>query len=114
MIDQGALQAHAREAIQTGKLPGRVPSRIWRGSGYGTHCVICANLVNADEIGYQLQFAEWDGHPATVESHLHLRCFTAWDQECRRRLGLAAEPGPLPPEPGSVTISDRERASYKR
>ena len=98
MIDQGALQAHAREAIQTGKLPGRVPSRIWRGSGYGTHCVICANLVNADEIGYQLQFAEWDGHGPTVEYHLHLHCFMAWDQECRRRLGLAAEAGPLPPD----------------
>jgi hypothetical protein len=114
VIDEGALQKSAREAIQTGKLPDRSPSRILGGNGFGTHCPVCSNLVNADEIGYELQFAEWDGHPGTVEYHLHVRCFSAWDQECRRRLGLTAAVQPLPAEPGGVTISDRERLAYKR
>ena len=114
MIDEGALHESAREAIQTGKLPGRAPTRILAGNGFGTHCPVCGNLVNADEVGYELQFAEWDGHPATVEYHLHARCFDAWDQECRRRLGLATAVHPLPAEPGTVTISDRERLPYKQ
>jgi hypothetical protein len=114
VIDEGALQKSACEAIQTGKLPDRAPSRILGGNGFGTRCPVCGNLVNADEIGYELQFAGWDDHSTTVDYHLHVRCFSAWDQECRRRLDLSPAVQPLPAQPSRVTISDRERVAYKR
>jgi hypothetical protein len=114
MIDDDALREHVRQAIQAGKLPNRDPSRIWGGNGFWMPCAVCGNLVISDELGYELQFAEGEGIPAPVEYHVHVRCFTAWDQERRRRDGRAEESDPLLPDPGDGTISHRERRPNKR
>jgi hypothetical protein len=110
MIDDDALREHARQAIQAGRLPNREPSRIWGGNGFWMHCAVCGNLVVSDELGYELQFAEGEGIPATVEYHVHVRCFAAWDQERRRTVGSY----PLSADEGNGRISDRERGPYKR
>ncbi|HET9395409.1 MAG TPA: hypothetical protein VFO36_05085, partial [Nitrospiraceae bacterium] len=84
MIDEAALSNIAREAVEAEKLPNRTPSRIWGGTGFWTQCAICGTLVNADELGYELQFLEDGDFSAPTEYHVHVRCYTAWDQERRR------------------------------
>ena len=105
MIDESALLKHVCEAIRTQRLPNRPPSRVWGGSGFWMQCVICGSLVTAEQVGYELQFAEGDA-PAT-EYHVHVRCFTAWDQERRRCSGSLEDP-PLPADRSKGTISDCE------
>ena len=87
MIDEGALSSIAREAVQAGRLPNRAPSKIWGGNGFCTHCAVCGETVNADQLGYELQFAEGGGLGVGAEYHVHVRCYTAWDQERRRPAG---------------------------
>jgi hypothetical protein len=42
MSDELILREKAREAIRSGKLPGRRPDRTWAGPGLGVACAICA------------------------------------------------------------------------
>ena len=105
MLDEDELRNRAREAVQAGRLPNRAPSLIWGGTGFWTNCAICGNPVNSDEVGYELQFAEGEGLPGGTEYHVHVRCFTAWEQE--RRTGSARDPLPAASDDG--TLSCRER-----
>lgn len=114
MIDDGALKEKAREAIRTEKLPNRAPSRIWGGNGFWMSCAICGNLVNADELGYELRFSDREGLTTDAEYHVHIRCFAAWDAERRRPLGLVRQHEHLPADPADGTISTSERRPCKR
>jgi hypothetical protein len=112
MLDEAELRTCAREAVQAGRLPNRKPSLIWGGTGFWTNCAVCGRLVNSDELGYELQFAEGtEGKelPGAGEYHVHVRCFTAWDQERRSPTESPAEGNPLPAGSEDGTISCRER-----
>jgi hypothetical protein len=114
MIDEGTLRHLAREAIQAGTLPNRQPAHIWGGNGFGTKCAICGNLVNSDEVGYELHFAAGEGLPPAAEYHAHVRCFAAWDLERHCPPGPADKGDPLPAEPQNGTLLHCERSTYKR
>ncbi|HKR36190.1 MAG TPA: hypothetical protein VJT10_15215 [Steroidobacteraceae bacterium] len=111
MIDEGTLRQLARQAIQAGKLPSRRPAHVWGGNGFGTKCAVCGNLVNSDEVGYELRFAAGEDLPPAAEYHVHVRCFAAWNLERHSPLGPAGDADPLPADPQGVTISPRERPS---
>lgn len=114
MIDEGTLRKQAREAIRAGKLPNRQPTHLWGGNGFGTNCAICGNLVNSDEVGYELHFVAAEALPPVVEYHVHVRCFAAWELERHGPPGSAGDGDPLPADPQDGTLSHRERLPYKR
>lgn len=89
-IDDTALRMKfAREAIQLGRLPVRRADRMWGGTCHGASCTVCGLSVTLEELGYELEFAQ-NGNPS-VSHYLHVRCFAAWESECR--LAESAGPG---------------------
>ena len=79
--DTGLRLMLAREAIQVGRLPVRRADRMWGGPSLGVLCAVCGLSITPEELGYELEFAQ-DGH-TSVSHHLHVRCFAAWESECR-------------------------------
>jgi len=71
----------AREAIQRGRLPGRLADHIWGGKGAGEACSVCSLPIPAQEVGYELEFDQ-NGQGPTCR-YLHIRCFAAWEFTCR-------------------------------
>ena len=70
----------ARDAIASGRLPGRTEHRTWGGSGDGTICPVCRLQTPPDIVGYELEFA--DGNSPGRTSFLHIPCYLAWVDEC--------------------------------
>lgn len=83
MSDESALRQKVREAIRTGKLPNRPPQQLWGGPGAGARCTICDSPVHCDEVEFEFQFVRDGDHPRLSNSHVHLRCFVAWELECQ-------------------------------
>lgn len=92
MVDEGTLTKKAREAIQARKLPNGPPTRMSAGNGFGTGCPICDNLVQPDEIGYEVEFAASEESAARKVYHIHARCFAAWETERHAALGQTGRP----------------------
>jgi hypothetical protein len=79
MSDESTLRKKAREAMQTGKLPSRLPPRMWGGPGVGACCTICGRPSGQDEL--ELEFTR-DGDDRDLGNHhLHVQCFAAWEFE---------------------------------
>ena len=72
----------ARQAIQTGLIPGCEPDRTRDVQGIGANCTICVLPISPQEPGYQLEFAQ-NGRPRVIH-YLHVPCFAAWEFECRK------------------------------
>ena len=68
------LHQQARAAIQSGKLPSRVPDRTWGGPGVGAACPICGLAVSQQEMEFEMEFAR-------DKFHVHLKCYAAWEFE---------------------------------
>jgi len=68
------LHQQARAAIQSGKLPSRVPDRTWGGPGVGAACPICGLPVSQQEMEFEMEFAR-------DRFHVHLKCYAAWEFE---------------------------------
>ena len=68
------LHQQARAAIQSGKLPSRVPDRTWGGPGVGAACPICGLPVSRQEMEFEMEFAR-------DKFHVHLKCYAAWEFE---------------------------------
>jgi hypothetical protein len=68
------LHQQARAAIQSGKLPSRVPDRTWGGPGVGAACPICGLPVSRQEMELEMEFAR-------DRFHVHLKCYAAWEFE---------------------------------
>ena len=68
------LHQQARAAIQSGKLPSRVPDRTWGGPGVGAACPICGLPVSQQEMEFEMEFAR-------DKFHVHLKCYAAWEFE---------------------------------
>ena len=80
-MDQGWLRAKAREAIQSGKLPGRQADRSWAGPGSGGDCTVCGKALAHDESELELDFGAGVLHPSPLTLRMHVRCFDAWELE---------------------------------
>ena len=87
IIDDESLRLMlAREAIQFGRLPVRRVDRLRSSPSFGVRCAVCELTVTQEDLGYELEFAQ-NGH-RSVSHHLHVRCFTAWESECRNVRGI--------------------------
>ena len=83
MSDESTLRLNAREAIQAGKLPNRGAERMWGGPGFGACCAVCGTPVKPDQLGFELEFVRDDDVPDVGNTHVHIRCFEAWEIERR-------------------------------
>ena len=88
MPDEQALRAHARYALQNGKLPSRTPDRTYGGRGVGADCAICQVAIPKTEVELEMEF-QTDADGGVDTFHAHFRCFAAWELE-RTRLTVAA------------------------
>ena len=89
MPDESVLRAKARDAVQTGKLPGRTPDRTWGGPGVGVPCAICQLPVTKEQMEFEIEFAR-NGQSLEAgldKYHVHIRCFAAWEFERRTAVG---------------------------
>lgn len=117
--DNGLRLMLAREAIDLGRLPARRADRMRDAPNNGARCAVCGLAASQEEsredLGYVLEFAQ-NGH-ASVSHHLHVRCFEAWESECRNAesAGLAnASTQHMPGGPDDGTLSDNGRATGDR
>ncbi|MGH8249304.1 MAG: hypothetical protein ACREVI_01185 [Steroidobacteraceae bacterium] len=101
--DTGIRLMLAREAIQLARLPLRPPDHILGGSGDGTDCAVCGLSIGLAELGYELVFAQNGRH--SVSHKLHIRCFAAWETECRNAGTAASGKAGAENAPGSVDDS---------
>ena len=86
MIVDTLLRARARQLIETGKVPSRLPARRWGGPGSGTQCMVCGAPVRDDEVGVEIEFS-CDGMGA-ANHDFHVHCLEALELELRES-GLA-------------------------
>jgi hypothetical protein len=49
--------SEARKAIRAGKLPTRLPDRIWGGPGIGKTCPICGGPITKNQLEFEIQYA---------------------------------------------------------
>jgi len=82
MSVDSTLRAKARRLMQAGKLPNRLPNRMWGGPGIGTPCTVCGEPVKQDEAELEV---EWSDGASTNNHHLHTRCLAALELEIRER-----------------------------
>ena len=113
--DNGLRRMLAREAIDLGRLPARRADRLWGARCNDERCAVCGLSATQEELGYVLEFAQ-DGLPS-VRHHLHVRCFAAWESECRN----AGSAGPVetdalnvPAGPDDSTLSANGRTTGLR
>ena len=80
MPDERSLRDTAREAIRTGRLPARPPSRTLAGPGSGEACVLCGETIGHDQMEVELEYARRAGDTIDIERHrLHPPCCIAWE-----------------------------------
>ena len=91
MSVESTLRVQARSLIQAGKIPNRLPDRIWGGRGVGSPCTVCDAPVKRDEAELEV---EWIEGASKINHNLHARCFAVLELEIRGRgatkLNLAA------------------------
>jgi hypothetical protein len=101
--DQGVLREKARLAIQSGKLPDRLPESTFGGPGTGAPCAVCDRPVRPDELEIELKYSE--RAKDSPNYHFHVRCHRSWEIEClifsRAKWHTPlADPSPSPEERG--------------
>jgi hypothetical protein len=79
--DESILRANAQEAIRAGKLPTRLPDRIWTGPGIGKTCPICDGPITTNQLEFEIQYARDGSNPELDRYHVHVVCFSAWEFE---------------------------------
>jgi hypothetical protein len=79
----GYLRIRARDLIEAGSLPRRLPDRKWGGPGTGAPCMVCGVPVKEDEIGLEIELPECRADSST--HHFHVRCFSVLELELYRR-----------------------------
>jgi hypothetical protein len=81
--DEPMLRQKAREAIRGGRLPMRLPDRIYGGPGCGTACAICSVIITREDMGLEIEFDRHEIPPGVDCYHIHPRCMSAWEIESR-------------------------------
>lgn len=78
---QNELYARARELIGNGRLPCATPVGIWGGYGSGLLCSLCNEVIQRDQVEYEIEFECGDGRKTY---RFHFLCHAAWQVECAR------------------------------
>jgi len=80
----GALQELAKQRIASGELPCPPAARTWGSHGSGAPCSLCAGMIRADQIEYEVAVVDPRGLVEPRTLRFHLPCHLAWQTECRR------------------------------
>lgn len=75
------LRDKAREAVRSGSLPARFPSRVLGGPGSGQACVLCGEQIRRYQMEIELEFTIQDAPSRTAKYRLHPLCSVAWESE---------------------------------
>jgi hypothetical protein len=96
----------APDLSEPGNLPEGRPVRTWGGPGNGATCALCRAPVKLDELELELEFTHQAPGHSPERYHVHVRCFTAWEQ-ARRGAERNGEPlhGHLNGSPGGSSAS---------
>ena len=81
MPDEIHLREQAREAIHSGKLPGRKADRIYGGAGTRVRCSVCEDFITPDQSEIEIEFNRHGVQPGIDRHFLHVRCLAAWEFE---------------------------------
>ena len=103
MSDDTRLRAKARESVESGRMPGRSPDRLWGGKGTGAACAICCEPVGTDQIEFEIEFDRQGPTPGKDKYRAHLACLSAWEFERRKNPGAG---GALPALSGGPDASE--------
>ena len=79
MLDDDSLRRHVRAAIQAGKLPKRLPGRVWAGPATRGRCTVCGELTGSG-VEFELTFTD-ERHGGEKTCCLHPRCMQAFEHE---------------------------------
>jgi hypothetical protein len=80
MSDDPSLREQARALLESGRLAGRRPNRVWGGPAHGANpCMVCGAPARPGEVVLEVEFAR-DG---AANPHFHVRCFAALESEIR-------------------------------
>jgi hypothetical protein len=71
----------AKQALESGRVPLRPADRVSDRSDGDTTCAVCLLPLSPEALGYELQFAQNGGSPAT--HFMHVPCFAAWESQLR-------------------------------
>jgi hypothetical protein len=74
-----ALRALARRAIEDGRMPRRDPEQAWATLGTQTLCIVCHQIVTADDPAVEATFTLLGSRPDL--RYAHAQCYVAWEQE---------------------------------
>ena len=89
MIDE-ILLCQVREAIKTGKLPGRDPhsvtGRVLAGWGSDGDCSLCGKRLVALEVELELEFSPDNGCANSTIHRVHPQFYVAWQLEREDRI----------------------------
>ena len=88
-MDETVLR-QVREAIKTGKFPGRDPrtvtGRISAGWGNLGDCSLCGKRLMALEVELELEFSPGNGCANSTTHRVHPQCYAAWQLEREFRI----------------------------
>jgi hypothetical protein len=112
-MDESTLRLKAREAMDTGRLSSRRPTRMWGGPGNGASCAVCGQRLGREDMEFELEFAGDDMNTRQTNHHVHIRCFAAWELE-REEVLNGASGNLLSAAVDQGTIAARERDSTHR
>lgn len=79
------LLRQVREAIKTGKFPGRDPhsviGRVLAGYGNQGDCSLCGKRLMPLEVELELEFSTGNGCTNPTTHRVHPQCYAAWQLE---------------------------------
>ena len=83
-MDETVLR-QVREAVKTGRFPGRDPrtvtGRVSAGWGNRGDCSLCGKRLMALEVELELEFSPGDGCANSTTHWVHPQCYAAWQLE---------------------------------
>src|ERR1700741_820366 len=74
-----ALREKAREAVQSGRVPGRRPDRVLGGVGRQRTCVVCNQMITLTQMEIEAEFPRNGIASESTCYWFHPRFFTAWE-----------------------------------
>ncbi len=87
--DESILRDRVGALMREGRLPRRLPDRIWGVPGTGTRCMVCGGPLQHDEVVWEAEFRQEHG-PDNLR--VHMQCFAAWEAELEQPNRCAATP----------------------
>lgn len=67
------LRRQILEGVAKGLLPWSLPKRTWGGFGNGDPCCVCGKTITAQQLETEFEDA------AHRPYHVHMQCFSAWE-----------------------------------